>query len=175
MPVAPPPKSSNAMKWVLGCGLGCLVIIILIAVAIGLGGYLLVNKGMPKAAQAAYQQLQQEGKVPAEHKAAFDRLLELGAGEKATFSSATLVLGVESRILSDGQVSEPELVGLNDAIAALEANPNFGPQQLNEYTQKHPEFSLQGGFPTAPVTTVSPAEEPAPPPVPAETPTAPAQ
>lgn len=170
-PPPPAPPASSGMKWLIGCGLGCLVAVILIVVVVIGVSYFAVTKLAPQGVTTAYQQLKQEGKVPAEYQAQFDRLVALGTGSEASIMATGLAGAVTMQILQDGAVSPDEQAALQDALALLESNPDLSATQLGEFFEKHPQY--QSGVPQfgledqQPVES-APPEEPAPDMPPAE-------
>jgi hypothetical protein len=165
------------MKWVLGCGLGCIVLIILAVVAVSALIYWGVTEGTPMAAKQHYGELKKQGIVPEADQPIFDRLVELGTGENASMYATLMALGVVKGTLSDGAVSDEERIAVNELIEMLEANPDISAAQLQEFQSKYPGI-IQGqpgmfGMPAPPTAAeppVAPAEPEAVTPPAAETP-----
>lgn len=140
---APAAQKSGAAKWIIGCGLGCFVLI-LIAVAAVVGmGYFAIKVGSEQIKPEltkAYSALKAEGKVPQEHQLLFDELVGLATQPDASFMAAAIGFGVSMEVLKDGQVTADELKQLTDVTELLRQNPDLGFVAAGKFFETHPQL-----------------------------------
>ena len=143
-----PKKKTN---WLLGCGIGCGVLIVL-AVVVGVAIVLLARKGMETASRemaenlaSEYAQLKNTGKVPEQHAALFDEIVQIAQSSGASLYARTLCLAVVLGALDDGAVNESELKVAQDLLALLRGNPDLGMFQMSTFMQNHPQFQQTFG------------------------------
>ncbi|MCC6794398.1 MAG: hypothetical protein IT366_04710 [Candidatus Hydrogenedentes bacterium] len=173
---------NNTMKWVIGCGVGCLVVCVIGAIVVAAGGYMMATRGFSEAGKAMatqintdYGRMKSENKVPAEHTAVFDEIVATTQTEGASMWAVTIASGAIYGILQDGQVSEEEAKQAATIRDFVVANPECTMMQMAEFMQQHPELShLQQNMPqnmnsytappalppTVPTETTSPSEAP---------------
>lgn len=146
---------NNTLKWVIGCGVGCLVLCIVSAIVIGAGGYFMATKGMTVASQelatqmnADYSRMKSENKVPSEHVAVFDEIVATTQKEGVSMWAMTISTMAIYGILQDGQVSEEEAKQAATIREFVVANPDCSMIKMAEFMQQHPELShLQQSMP----------------------------
>ena len=175
---------NNTLKWVIGCGVGCLVLCIVGAIVVGVGGYYAATTGLSAAGKematqmnADYSRMKSESKVPSEHTAVFDDIIAATQKEGVTMWAVTISTMAIYGILQDGQVSEEEAKQATTIRDFVVANPDCTMMKMAEFMQQHPELShLQqsmpqgmNNFPATPESSdvdtsevITPAEEPAP-------------
>ncbi|MCP4640237.1 MAG: hypothetical protein GY851_07395 [bacterium] len=139
---------TKSVNWGKTCAIGCLVLVVLGVVGVIAAVYL-VKAGMDKAGKAVaaevvaeYDSVKADGKVPEEHAALFDGIVDKLRGQDATLWSAILVAGAVADTFSDGEVDEDELKMATAVDEFLEANPEPGMMGLGQFMEDHPE--LQG-------------------------------
>lgn len=177
-------SGNNTLKWVIGCGVGCLILCIVGAIVVGAGGYFMATKGFTAAGKematqmnADYSRMKSENKVPSEHAAVFDEIVATTQKEGATMWVVTVSTMAIYGILQDGQVSEEEAKQAATIRDFVVANPDCSMMEMAEFMQQHPELShLQQSMPQGtsvfPVPSASPSEvtPPSETPEPAEAP-----
>lgn len=146
---------NNTMKWVIGCGVGCLVVCIIGAIVVAAGGYFMATRGFSEAGKAMatqintdYSRMKSENKIPSEHAAVFDEIVAATQKEGASMWAVTIASGAIYGILQDGQVSEEEAKQAATIRDFVVANPECTMMQMAEFMQQHPELShLQQNMP----------------------------
>lgn len=145
---------SNAIKWVIGCSIGCLAVAIIGGAIVGVGAYFAVTKGLDvmarevaKELEAQYAAKKEAGNVPAEHVALFDDLVAVTQLPNASMWSIGLAATTVTSILQDNAVSEEEAAQAGQVRDFLKENPDAGMIQLGRFFETHPELkNLQDEF-----------------------------
>jgi len=139
-------QGSGKKTWIKACGIGCAVLVV-IGIAGAVGVYLLAQKAMDAGAEAIAMQLEESyaaakenGKVPEEHVALFDEIVEIatqdGASLWVTMTGTSAVL----TSLEDGQVDEEETALATAIRDFIKANPSAGLAEFNAFAEQHPEL-----------------------------------
>lgn len=144
-PLAPAPaaQKSGAAKWIIGCGLGCFVLIVIAVAAVVGMGYFAIKVGSEQIKPEltkAYNALKADGRVPQEHLALLDELVNLATQPDASFMAAAIGFGVSMEALKDGQVTADELKQLTDVTELLRQNPDLGFVAASKFFETHPEL-----------------------------------
>jgi hypothetical protein len=141
--------SSNTMKWVLGCGLGCLVLVIVCVVLVAGGGYFAFTKGtaalgelMAQGLKTKYDALKAEGAIPAERVAAYDEMVQIGQAKTTSPWATIMIAGAILGPLDDKQVSAEEAAQVQTVFDFVKSNPDCSVMEYGQFVEQHPE--LQG-------------------------------
>ena len=135
------------MKWVLGCGFGCLAIAIIGIGGIGIAGYFgyqktmeVASKEFAKSMQEEYAKAKAAQKVPAENAALFDEMIaQTQAPETTMWAGILLASGVMGAI--DDSTVTPEEITLAESIRDfIKQNPNCSMLQMSKFVEQHPEL-----------------------------------
>ena len=145
-----PPQRRGVNPWLLGCGVGCGALVLVAVVAVAILYFLVWPRFMSEVGDIARQEVQRQydrfkddGRVPGEHEALYDELVEIGASEEASGSAAVAVLTVMMATLEDGEVSEDELAMLTSIRDILVEDPSIGFLEMLQIMAEHPELENQ--------------------------------
>lgn len=136
-------------KWLVGCGIGCLVLIVL-GILAGIGGYYAISQGMGEAAKALadqidtrYQEAKEAGAIPEEHQALTDKLVQHAKSEDATMWGVILVASPMLEALEDNELTEEEVEDLQTVSDFLDEHPSVGLGDFTQFAEQHPEMGQQ--------------------------------
>lgn len=130
---------SGTWKWILGVGVGCLIVTALVIYA--LGSYLFV-KGKPQLAAALNQIVRQEsGRLGAGDAALLRELDGLASQKETSLAAVTLLANAVSGAVADHQMSaeEAKLLGqIRDFVRAESGKVSY--RELGVFNAEHPEI-----------------------------------
>jgi predicted negative regulator of RcsB-dependent stress response len=139
-------QESGKKTWIKACGIGCLVLVVL-GIAGAIGVYLLAQKAMEAGAEAVAMQLEESygtakenGKVPEEHVALFDEIVEIATRDGASLWVAMTGTSAVLTALEDGEVDEEEVEMATAIRDFIKANPNAGLKEFTAFAEEHPEL-----------------------------------
>ncbi len=142
-PPPPPPKSSG-LKWLIGCGIGCFIILILLGVIMAAGGYFLARQfpelkaTMASQLSQQYEQAKTAGEVPAEHIPTFDAIVNAVQQEETSFMGAVIGMAAVMGSIQDSTVSAEEAEAAQATLELLQTNPDVGLMEGGQFVESHP-------------------------------------
>lgn len=138
---------SGARPWLIGCGVGCLVLIILGVVA-AVGIYFASQKALKVAGKALSQQinadytrLKASNQVPAEHAELFDEIVAVSQQETTSTAAMSIIQATMTSIFADNNVSSEEANQAKTVHDFIIANPQCSFLQMGTFFAEHPELS----------------------------------
>lgn len=153
-PVMRPEQKSGVPGWLMGCGIGCGILVIAGIVGVlllGGLGYFAAKKVMEQGKGEVIAELNKEydryvadGVIPEEHKPLFDELHTLGTAESSSFPAILMCLVAIEAALEDGEVTEEEVRVATDVRDFVKENPHVGFIGMGTFIGEHPE--LQQAF-----------------------------
>lgn len=139
-----PRKKADSNVLVKGCAIGCGAVAFFLVLLLGGGFWVFWNSVLPKMATSMseklasdFETMKEVGKVPEEHAALYQSLVDSAQEPEATFPAVLLCLTIVETNLDDGQVSDSELKEAQDARAFLEANPTAGFTAVETFMSEH--------------------------------------
>lgn len=139
-----PRKKADSSVLVKGCAIGCAAVAFFLVLLLGGGFWFFWNSVLPKMGTsmseklaADFETMKEVGKVPEEHTALYQGLVDYTQEPEATFPTILLCLTIVETNLDDGQVSESELKEAQDVRAFLEANPTAGFTAVETFMNEH--------------------------------------
>lgn len=140
----------GGFNWLMGCGIGCVVIIALMVI-LGLIGYGLgkrfyddintaVREDFIDMFHTEYETYVEEGKIPEEHQDLVGGLVALSEQEDIGFFAILMCGGSVLSSLEDGELDEDEVKILEDVKAFLDKDPSPSMIEIGVFMDSHPEI-----------------------------------
>jgi hypothetical protein len=143
-------QQKTGCNWFLACGVGCFIALLAL-IAVGIALVYLVRHGMRSGAdfmagelRTEYAKLKDQGKIPEEHAALFDELVEISSRDDASLWTVILCSSVVTEAFSDGNVDAQETAGAQAIADFVREDPSMGIMAFAQFYQEHPE--LEGIF-----------------------------
>jgi len=153
-PTMRPGQKSGVPGWLMGCGIGCGILVVAAIIGIVLMGglaYFATRKVMEEGKgeitselNKKYDEYVQKGLIPEENQPLFDELRDLANNEKASFPAILMCFVAIQSTFEDGEVSESELKAATDVRDYVNENPEVGFIGMGTFIGEHPE--LQKAF-----------------------------
>jgi len=142
-------EQSGGMKWWMGCGIGCAVIL-LILIIIVFAGYQMVRRGLEESRPLMQQEIREHyaeliaaGSVPAEHRALIDELVAQTQRPDAGTIGMTMVIFVALIPVEEGTIAQEDLAAMEDLRTLLENDPSPGPIAYGRFLARHPQLQIR--------------------------------
>ncbi len=145
-------QTGGMPKWLVGCGIGCAVVVVVGIIGIvALGGlsYFMFDKVMQegkielvKELNREYQKLNDEGKIPEEHRPVLDELVALAKGDEVSAMAIGMCVMTIDTAFQDGEISEDEAQAFVLYRDFLKENPDAGMMAVATFLSEHPELGI---------------------------------
>ncbi|MEA3366174.1 MAG: hypothetical protein U9Q79_11100 [Candidatus Hydrogenedentes bacterium] len=175
-PAMQPEQKSGVPGWLMGCAIGCGILVvagIVVVLLLGGLGYFAAKKVMEEGKDEVIAELNKEydsyvtdDVIPEEHKPLFDELHTLGTDKSSSFPAILLCLVAIEAALEDGEVTEEEVRVATDVRDFVKENPQVGFFGMGTFIVEHPELQqafneaqTQFGVPSEPGASDAATEE----------------
>lgn len=133
-------------NWARGCAIGCAIVVVTALVA----AIVVYRVASSKLAQErdkmreefahTYEEWDQTGVIPEEHRALFDALAAATRHEQATFFSVVAVATTIRVVLEDAIIAEKEIAMLNALKKFLAQKPGLNLLDVGRFSKQFPEL-----------------------------------
>lgn len=149
-PVMRQQEKSGMPGWLMGCGIGCGVLIIAIIVGVVLVGglgYFAMKKVMEEGKGEVVAELNtqydtyiENGAIPAEHRPLYDELRDLAVSDASSFPAVLMCFVAIQASFEDGEVTEQEVQIATEVRDFVKKDPQVGWIGMGTFFAEHPEF-----------------------------------
>lgn len=145
--VQPSPRGGSKNRVLLGCGIGCGLLIFL-AIVLGIGIYVLGNRALTQMdtmskpyLEREYQAWKENDVITPERQAVYDPLYETVYDEELGSRWVTIcVLFLMYYHTEDGQITDAEAADAQQLLDDIRAQPGLGIKYWSEFIESDPEL-----------------------------------